>query len=85
MPRRRRGPARRRGDIYNYYYRIDRQRAIADYDRVIAQGPAAIRGTSVCGHRMLAYHDGWHVSVFLDLATGGTESGCKTGGGGSQP
>jgi tetratricopeptide (TPR) repeat protein len=67
-----------RGDIYNYYYRIDRQRAIADYDRVIELGGAeAMRRTSVCGHRMLAAHDGWGPGVFLQVVTQGTESGCR--------
>jgi tetratricopeptide (TPR) repeat protein len=66
-----------RGDIYNYYHAIDRPRAIADYDRVIAQGPVARRGTSVCGHRMLALNDGWGVAVVRDMLSGGVESGCK--------
>ena len=68
-----------RGDIYNYYHAIDRGRAIADYDRVIAQGPAARRGTSVCGHRMLALNDGWGPGVILDMLSGGVESGCRDG------
>jgi tetratricopeptide (TPR) repeat protein len=69
-----------RGDIYNYYYAIDRGRAIADYDRVIAQGPEARRGTSVCGHRMLALNDGWGPTVVLDMLSGGVESGCRDEG-----
>jgi tetratricopeptide (TPR) repeat protein len=60
-----------RGDIYNYDYAIDRARAIADYDRVIALGPAAMRGTSVCGHRFLALHNGWHLRTILDLPRAG--------------
>jgi hypothetical protein len=66
-----------RGDIHNYYYAIDRQRAVADYDRVIALGGAS--GTSVCGHRMLAYNDGWHAGVVIGLLAGGVESGCTVG------
>jgi hypothetical protein len=56
-----------RGDIYNYDYAIDRSRAIADYNRVIALGPTAIHDTSVCGHRFLALHNGWNPGTFLDL------------------
>jgi len=65
-----------RGDIYNYYDHIDYDRAVADYDRVLAIDPTARDRTSVCGHRMLAYHHGWSVSVFAELFTHGTQSGC---------
>ena len=68
-----------RGDIYNYYYAIDRARAVADYDRIIAQGPAARRGTSVCGHRMLALNDGWGPRILVDMLSGGLLSGCRDG------
>jgi tetratricopeptide (TPR) repeat protein len=64
-----------RGDIYNYDYAIDRQKAVADYDRIIAQGPAAYRDTSVCGHRYLALHDGWHLST-LAVFVQGPDAGC---------
>ena len=60
-----------RGDIYNYDYNIDRARAIADYDRVIALGPEAMRDTSVCGHRFLAVHNGWNLGTMLDIAHAG--------------
>lgn len=63
-----------RGDIYNYYYAIDRQRAVADYDRVIAAGGR--RATSVCGHRLLATHGGWSPGVLADLLTQGVDAGC---------
>ena len=63
-----------RGDIYNYYFAIDRKRAMAGYDRVIALGGAS--GTSVCGHRMLASHDGWNAGVIIDLLKDGVNSGC---------
>jgi len=43
-----------RGDIYNYYYAIDRQKAIADYDKVIALGKEKDRSRSVCGHKAMA-------------------------------
>jgi tetratricopeptide (TPR) repeat protein len=66
-----------RGGIYNYYYAIDRGRALADYDRVIAQGPAARRGTAVCGHRAVALNDGFGFGVVLDMFAGGGESGCR--------
>jgi tetratricopeptide (TPR) repeat protein len=66
-----------RGDIYNYYYAIDKPRAVADYDRILALGPAARRGTSVCGHRMLAANGGWGPQIFLGLATQGAEAGCR--------
>ncbi len=52
-----------RGDIYNFYYHRDKQRAIADYDRAIASG-ATQKETSVCGHRELAMH-GWRIGIFL--------------------
>lgn len=65
-----------RGDIYNYYYRIDRQRAIADYDRVIALGRPTDSSGSVCGHRLLAASGGWSPAVVLNLLTRGVEGGC---------
>ncbi|SRR5258708_97428 len=55
-----------RGDIHNYYYQIDRQSAVKDYEKVIA-----LRGnqkeTSVCGHLLLARHNGWRLGTFLEL------------------
>lgn len=65
-----------RGDIYNFNYQIDRQKAIADYDRVIAQGPTAYHDTSVCGHRWLALHNGWHLST-LAVFVQGPDAGCR--------
>jgi len=59
-----------RGDIYNNAL-VDRPRAIADYDRLIALGPAATQDTQVCGHRFLAVHNGWHLSTILDLPYAG--------------
>ena len=66
-----------RGDIYNYYYAIDYNRALADYDRVLRL-PGAGR-TSVCGHRMLAANHGWNPAVFVDMLTSlstRSEPGC---------
>ena len=54
-----------RGDIYNYYFAIDRQKAIVDYEKVIALD--GIQGTSVCGHLLLAKHDGWNLGTILDI------------------
>jgi tetratricopeptide (TPR) repeat protein len=45
-----------RGDIHNYYL-IDRVKAVADYDRVIAIGSQVVRETSVCGHRLMAVNN----------------------------
>lgn len=41
-----------RGDIRNYYFNIDKQVAIADYEKIISF--AGARGTSVCGHLFMA-------------------------------
>lgn len=66
-----------RGDIYNYYYSIDRQKAMADYDRVIAQGKEAYKNTSVCGHRMLAKNNGWSLPMYFDfLFNRSSQPGC---------
>lgn len=65
-----------RGDIYNYYYQIDRARAIADYDRVLELDPDAPNYTSVCGHRMLATHNGWSPGIYVEILQHGIKSGC---------
>ena len=68
-----------RGDIYNYYYAIDYDRALADYDRVLNL-PGA-EHTSVCGHRMLAANHGWNPGVLVDIMTWfklGSQPGCGT-------
>jgi len=54
-----------RGDIHNYYYQINRASAIADYEKVISLG--GTRGTSVCGHLLLARSNGWTVSTIFEL------------------
>lgn len=66
-----------RGDIYNYYYRRDDARAVADYDRVLALGEAAASQRGVlCGHRLLAINHGWSAGVFIALVTQGVGAGC---------
>ena len=52
-----------RGDIYNYYYNIDRKKAIDDYNKIIAQGPWVFQDTAVCGHKMLAEANGWRLQT----------------------
>jgi tetratricopeptide (TPR) repeat protein len=52
-----------RGDIYNYYYNIDRNKAIEDYNKVIALGGS--HGTSVCGHKAMAQSNNFLPLAFL--------------------
>jgi len=54
-------------------YHIDRARALQDYDRVLAIDP---RAPNLCGHRMLAYHNGWDLGVPFEVLTRGVDSGC---------
>jgi tetratricopeptide (TPR) repeat protein len=65
-----------RADIYNYYYEINYQRAIADYDQVLKIAPDAANYTSVCGHRLIALTQGWHLNTFEILLTHGQKAGC---------
>ena len=65
-----------RADIFNYYYAIDYQRAVADYDRVLGSDPGAAGYTSVCGHRLLALNHGWSLNVAIQLLTRGVSAGC---------
>ncbi len=67
-----------RGDIYNYYYAINYERAVADYDRVLKIDPSAANHTSVCGHRMLALQHGWNPNVLGALLTSGVMAGCPS-------
>jgi tetratricopeptide (TPR) repeat protein len=55
-----------RADIHNYYYAIDRQSAIKDYEKAKSLG-ASQKETSICGHLFLAKHNGWTPGAFLDL------------------
>ena len=71
-----------RGDMYNYYYRIDRARAIEDYDRVLELDPTAAQHTSVCGHRAIAANNGMTQGFFIKMIVSGTPgpaSGCARG------
>jgi hypothetical protein len=65
-----------RGDIYNYICNIDFDKAIADYDRVLALDH---QHTSVCGHRLLAQHHGWDAWVVITTAfwLGTGQAGCR--------
>jgi tetratricopeptide (TPR) repeat protein len=63
-----------RGDIHNYYYDIDYDLAIADYDRVLALGAPH---TSVCGHRLLAVNHGWNSGTFVDIFVRGGAANCE--------
>ncbi len=66
-----------RGDIYNYYYEINYDRAVADYDRILQIGGLE-HDTSVCGHRLLAQHHGWDLGVFVEVfITKGFDAGCR--------
>jgi tetratricopeptide (TPR) repeat protein len=47
-----------RGDIRNYYYLINRDIAINDYDRVVAMGKEVVKKEAVCGHRLMASRNG---------------------------
>jgi tetratricopeptide (TPR) repeat protein len=63
-----------RGDIYNYYYAIDREKAIIDYNVVLSLGRKNQLG--VCGHRLLAKNNGWNFNVLFQLLTKGPSAGC---------
>ncbi len=63
-----------RGDIYNYYLK-DRQKAIVDYDKIIALGGTE-KEPSICGHKLLAYNNGWRINTLLQLLTKGKMAGC---------
>lgn len=66
-----------RGDIYNYYYAVDYERAVSDYDQVLRIDPKAIEYSSVCGHRLLAVNHGWNLNVFENLLIQGATGGCR--------
>jgi tetratricopeptide (TPR) repeat protein len=65
-----------RGDIHNYYYQIDYDLAISDYERVLELDPKSAQHTSVCGHLMLAEHHGWNAGVLVELLTRGAQAAC---------
>ena len=63
-----------RGDIYNYYYQIDHERAISDYDRVLELEP----GNGIaCGHRSVAYQSSGDWSHFPGIVARGTDGNCR--------
>lgn len=62
-----------RGDIYNFYYNINRAKAMEDYNRAYAADPTH---GSICGHRMLARNNGWTLGAYLELLIKGTKAGC---------
>jgi tetratricopeptide (TPR) repeat protein len=60
-----------RGDIHNYYFQQDRQKAIADYDHILRVGGKSGE-PSVCGHRAVAIyslpgHEGWNALSWFKL------------------
>ncbi len=63
-----------RGDIYNFYYNVDKAKAMEDYDRVYELDPTH---GSICGHRMLARNNGWTLGAYWELLTKGTKAGCS--------
>jgi tetratricopeptide (TPR) repeat protein len=65
-----------RADIYNYYYAIDYERAVANYNQVLKVDPKAMEYTSVCGHRLLALNHGWNLNVLGALLAKGATAGC---------
>lgn len=65
-----------RGDIYNYYFMQDKEKAIADYDKVIEQGPEALKGQSTCGHRLMAVYNHNLFLTFWHLITKTNAPGC---------
>lgn len=64
-----------RGDIYNYYYHIDRARAIQDYDMALGIEP---HNAIACGHRAVAIHQGANLGMFLDVLVHGTDCTVET-------
>lgn len=67
---------RNRGDIYNYYYEQDRNKAIADYDKVVSLGKTAVQGNSVCTHRLLAVNRYNLLKTMWQYFTKNDPSGC---------
>ncbi len=57
-----------RGDIYNYYYLVNRDRAIADYDRALASNPSPNDKSQICGHRDVAQNNGVSPLMILRVA-----------------
>jgi len=57
------------GDLFNFYGPIiNREKAIKNYDKVIAMGGAS--NSSVCGHRAMAQSNNYLIGAFIRLFTG---------------
>ena len=65
-----------RGDIRNYYFDIDRKKAIEDYDRVIAMGKDVVKKEAVCWHRMMAKTNGNWILSMWNMVTRSDDSDC---------
>ena len=63
-----------RADIYNYYYAIDRKKAINDYNAVIALGIDKDKSKSVCGHKAMAETNNIVPLAILKIIT---NTGCQ--------
>ena len=67
---------RNRGDIYNFYYQIDYQKALADYNKVIILGVDP-KEMGICNHRLLAYEKGNRLAMIWDILRVGLHAGCQ--------
>lgn len=59
-----------RGDLFNYYYQINKAAAIYDYEKIISLDPNHTAEPSVCGHLFLAKHNGWNFKTIVDFLLG---------------
>lgn len=67
-----------RGDIYNYDFAINHQKALADYTTVMSiTTPPERQMLSLCGHRLLAQTNGWSLATVWQLLLHGTHAGCQ--------
>ena len=66
-----------RGDIYNYYFNVDRKKAIEDYDKVISLGGLSVDSSkSICGHRAIAIYGGSSLPTYIKLIMRPQSYGC---------
>ncbi len=63
-----------RGDIYNYYYSVDYDKALANYNKILDLGVP--RQGSLCGHRLMALNRGWSLNIIYQVLTKGINAGC---------
>ncbi len=63
-----------RGDIYNYYYNLNRSLAMKDYEKVIALGKT--KGNSVCGHMAMARYNHFLPAAFVNILLVHSIPGC---------